>query len=1169
MNKLELKEYYEQQFLQRYEKLNEKQKEAVDTIEGPILVVAGPGTGKTELLSIRTANILNKMDTLASNILILTFTESGAKNLRNRIVDLIGDMGHKVGIYTFHAFASDMMGKFSEFFFDGASFRPATDIERFGIMQEVMKDMDYDNILSKQHINKYIYQSDIFNIITGLKKNNFTPEEFKNLIVENEKILSFLQEKLSENIHSLFDGERKFDLVFTKYKDLLEKLAELAKTDDKILQKNIRIFHDSLEIIFKNIVDKNGKILKKTSPFTKWRKNFFEQIIDEKREKKSIFKGLNPKDIQKWLAVAEAYEKYEQKMYESGLFDFDDMILLVSRELKKNLYFRNILQEQYQFIMVDEFQDTSQTQFELVKNLMENSVNEERPNILAVGDDDQAIFKFQGAELDNVHKFIESFKNPIFITLDKNYRSCQNILECAKIAIEKIEENRLTKVYDQINKNLQASHPERLKNEGKIEVKSFDNQILEEEFVAGEIEKLLKDGVNANEIAVITRKHADLISMAEILNAHKIPYSYEKKENVLQKPHILQIINILLFVANGLENPREDLLPKILSYDFFNLDRIEIWKIGRKVQKGRELINENGSKIYEKISWLDAMLESENIKIRQVGEFLVELCVDAQSMPLAHLIDKIVGTSEYEKIEEHDDLDEVETKNIQTKSGFVSPFRDFYFGGKILTKDSTKYIDFLFSLRTFIGGIREYKIGKVLYAKDIEQFVKIYEENSELKLNLVSPFATSESAVVLQTAHKAKGLEYEYVFVINSDKDKWEKTKNGSNIKSPFNLKLLPETDDKDDKIRLYYVAMTRAKHTLYITYNDEPFHAITDVSVFYKKKNEEKKYPIGQEIYNKVMLAKGIVPIPELVENEKIFLNRLLENYQMSVTHLINYINFSKIGPSKFIEQNILHFPQAMSSSSVYGTAIHEAMQLYYQKLNNTGKYPEFDQVFEFFKNALNRGRLQESEFEKRLKQGKKVLQVYLADLQKRNEKGMTKVEVNFKNENVTLHGASLSGKIDKMLIENHKNIILTDLKTGTSFNSWTDNKNSTYNQIKLHFFKYQLAFYNILINNSTTFDKYEVASSNIEFVEPDEFGKINILTLEFDPELIKRVEKLTAIVFRKIMNLEFPDTNKYLWNEQKGKLKEKDDATLKDILKFEDDLLAEWDEKFGEAKI
>ena len=132
-------------FSTRYANLNANQRSAVDTIHGPLLVIAGPGTGKTELLSMRAAHILRQTDTLPSNILCLTFTDSGAVNMRQRLQQIIGEDAYKVAIHTFHSFGSEIINTNRQYFFRGADRQPTDELTQQQILQEIFEAMSWDN----------------------------------------------------------------------------------------------------------------------------------------------------------------------------------------------------------------------------------------------------------------------------------------------------------------------------------------------------------------------------------------------------------------------------------------------------------------------------------------------------------------------------------------------------------------------------------------------------------------------------------------------------------------------------------------------------------------------------------------------------------------------------------------------------------------------------------------------------------------------------------------------------------------------------------------------------------------------------------------------------------------------------------------------------------------
>lgn len=1164
---------YEENFQKRLDSLNDKQREAVEAIDGPVLVIAGPGSGKTELLSLRAANILKNGFVGPQNILLLTFTDSGSHNMRERLVGLIGEAGYRVAIYTFHAFAADVMNKYPEYFWQGATFKPATDIENLSILENILSKLDRDNPLASKHLANhtdaqgqeyekisFTYLKDIMSCISALKKANLNGEEFVNIITKHKTECDTINQKVSEILLSI-KGARKFDIIKDAFANIYGILSDIEGND---MAKHMS---ETLSLEIKEALDTET-----SKNLTAWKDKYFTKSEDGES---IILKDSLEKNIKRWLSLGEVYNTYQKEMNNSCFYDFDDMIFKVARELKVNINLRNELEEKYQYIMIDEFQDTSDAQFDLVKYLSLSPINEGMPNILAVGDDDQAIFKFQGAKLDNITKFVESFNNVKFITLDKNYRSTQNILNRAREVITFIDDRLENRYKGQINKNIQAANKKLTENiTGQIIEKEFENEFLEYDFITNKIQELLSQNVDPKEISVIAINHNTLKNITKFLIDKNIPFSYQKKENCLDKLPIKEIINIVDFVNSGLENNlKDELLPEILSYKFWGLERIDIWKIAEKVRAGTESVGEIGERIWKRETWMNVILNSENEKIKNIGEFLIHLISIAESTPLELLLDKIIGTKEWEIIGEYDDnfisQDEENINqdiNIKNKEegklyNYVSPFREYYFGKENFDHNKTEYLEFLFALRTFMGALREYKQGETLYARDLPIFVSIYKNNN-LDLSIESPFATSEKAIVLQTAYKSKGLEYEYVFIVNSDQKTWTSKGKANMIGMPENLPILNERDTIDDKVRLYFVAMTRAKHTLYITNNKEKFSILLGSNAKENERESETDYEnISESIVNNLYI-KDKRP---LIEDEKVLLKRLLENYKMPVTHMINFLNFSKVGPDKFIEQNLLRFPQAMSPSSIYGSAMHEAMQNYYIYKNKFLEKPEIDKVFNYFENNIKRGALSKIDLDKYTKSGKANLEFYIHDLEKRGEshilfenKKEIKVEIDMNKEGCNIDGVEITGKIDKIIFDSNS-IKIIDLKTGSSPISWDKGK-SDYEKIKLHFYKYQLAYYYILIKRSRSYNKYNIDSLHLEFVEKDNNNNINILSIFTDNQefldTVSRVENLIKIVYNKIMNLDFVNISKYML-DKKGLTKSIDKVKLEDIIAFEDDLL------------
>ena len=184
-------------FETRYSHLNTAQKQAVNTIEGPLLVVAGPGTGKTELLSMRVANILRRTDTLPENILCLTFTDSGASAMQARLADIIGPTAYRVAIQTFHSFGADTINHNSEYFYNGANFTAADDLATHSFLTQIFDLLDYSNPLASKMNGEYTHLRDASAVIGELKKAGLSSEELLEIIRSNDETLDAVESKLA------------------------------------------------------------------------------------------------------------------------------------------------------------------------------------------------------------------------------------------------------------------------------------------------------------------------------------------------------------------------------------------------------------------------------------------------------------------------------------------------------------------------------------------------------------------------------------------------------------------------------------------------------------------------------------------------------------------------------------------------------------------------------------------------------------------------------------------------------------------------------------------------------------------------------------------------------------------------------------------------------------
>ena len=1127
-------------FDEQYKNLNKSQKKAVDTIDGPLLVIAGPGSGKTQILSMRVGKILQETQIRASNILCLTFTESASVNMRKRLSSLIGQEAYRVAIHTFHSFCVEIIQKYPEYFYSGAFFSPADELAQIQILQDIFEKLPHKNLLRSIHPDQgFVYLKDVLKIIGWLKKAGILPEEFNKILKANEKVLSEINKILEKTFSERLNKE-SVDRATIAVKEL-SILSE--KNNNDFTLPFLYNLAGAIKITLEKAVF-DAKETEKTASLSAWK----EKWLKKDDENNSIFKDT--KNLDKLFSLADIYESYRKIMHEQGYFDFDDMILDTIGTLEKNPSLRYEVQEQYQYILVDEFQDTNEAQMRLLQLITDAPVHEGRPNIMAVGDNDQAVYKFQGAELSNISNFKKLFKDVEVVAMTQNYRSTQDILDIASHLIKKSEDN-LENILPEIEKNLIASNP-KIK-EGEIKHKEFPTVAHEYHFVSREIKRRIDCGEKPEDIAVIARKHFQLEELVPYLRGAGVPIRYEREQNVFNEPHITQLIILSRFLTSIAEKNKDEsdeLLPQILSFSFWNIPRETIWKISLSARRGEPDKN-----------WLEVMLELSDPKINNIANFLIELGTRVQSEPLEKILDEMVGSHLPVSAENEDEESFGDEYIHKEDKKYKSPFKQFYFSKEKFEHARAEYLQFLSSLRVFVNALREYKSGQVLSLKDLVDFVDLHEKNN-ISLNDQSPFAKFGDAVSLLTAHKAKGLEFDTVFVLSCEDDIWAGRGMPSKISLPANIPIGPAGDTNDDQLRLFYVAITRAKRHLYLTSYllGDKGETAQKLRFLVSADGEEEvlKDNVLKKIYTAEIAEKDEIPeahevltaswlkyhTPPFLGEEKKLLQSLLDEYKMPVTHLNNFLNIKKGGPQFFLEQNLLRFPQAKTPSGAYGSAIHKTLENFVLFLKKEGNIPEEKNVLDWFINFLKKERLSPDDFKQYKERGLESLSAFLKEKKGEfTEKDI--VEFNFREQGVEVAGANLTGKIDRIVDLGGGEFEVYDFKTGKApKNDWTGKDD--YEKTKLHEYERQLIFYKLLVENSREFgDRAKVERGILEFVEPRDIDKkIITLPLSITKEKSERLASLIGKVYEKIMDLDFPDISKY-------------SQDLKGIEQFEEDLL------------
>ncbi len=1120
-------------FEERYDKLNPEQRDAVDSISGPLLVVAGPGTGKTEILSLRVANIIRKTDTAPKNILCLTFTTSAAYNMRERLTQLIGREAYKVEINTFHSFGVDIISTYPEYFYKGMTFNPVDEVSQIEILEEILSDLPYDNDLGNLHPEGgYVYLKDIKSVIGELKKAGITPDEFREILLVNKKSL----ENLNPPIHTIF-SQRVSKKLVDSIEDFVENLSpiDLGDTISFNLKSIPEVLQSSLKETLDNVVN-----LAKTTPLSDWKRD----MTTKDDSGTQILKDT--KYIEKLFSLADVYEKYQGLMYERRYYDFDDMILNAISGIEENNSLKYELQDRYEYILVDEFQDTNDAQMKLINQITTYDEPDRIPNIMAVGDDDQAIYKFQGAELSNILNFTDTYPETKIVTITSNYRSTQEILDVARHVIRQGNE-RLERKYSHIDKNITSAGEN--SGGGAIYCELLPTILHEYYWVASKVKELIKAGKSPSDIAVIARKHKNLEEIALLFNEFALPINYDRNNNVLEEPHVHQLIQICKFISSLCRkamDEADELLPEIISYPFWGLKRNTIWEIAKTAERSGK----------ERIPWLDVMQEHEDEYIRQIADFFIYLGTLSSHETLERVLDEIMGASG--DLVPDSEEDEVESKTEDNDQRFISKFKQYYFGKEQLKQNSINYLKFLSSLRAFVQAIRDHKKDQVLKVEDLLVFLELHEKNN-LPVIDSSPFVNAHNSVSLMTVHKAKGQEFDTVFVINCQEQVWTKGGKGSNLPLPMNLPIAPAGDTEDDHLRLFYVAVTRAKNDLYLTSHeftnngkessllqfvippvdeDKANNQLIDNLTFKKPEADINELSQTQQVLTTSWESYHKLPI---VYDESAIFEKIIEHYQLSVTHLNNFLNIERGGPQLFFEHNLLRFPQSKGLAGSFGSAVHQTLESIYKYVKKTNSLPTLEDVLEWFHKELQYERLSKKEFDFYSKKGTDALTLFYEKKINTFHKSHLS-EFNFRNQGVVIDNAHLTGKIDKMVPLSDTEISVHDYKTGKPKANWKGS--APYEKSLLYNYQRQLIFYKILVENSKDFgDKYEVNRGMLEFVEPKNEELID-LPLEIKTEDVVRLTELIKIVYKKIRDLDFPDTSEYKQN-------------LSGIIAFEDDLL------------
>jgi len=975
---------YNNTFRKAYSGLNEEQKQAVDLIEGPVMVIAGPGTGKTQILSVRVGKILLETDVQAHNILCLTYTDAATLSMRNRLLQIIGPDAHKVHIHTFHSFCNQVIQENLGYFGNFRQLEPLSDLEKVDVYQRLMRDLPDDHRLKRLKGNPDYEIGRMKQLFSLMKKENYTAAYIDQVIDDHLTEMKTHPDMLYKRKTGDF---LKGDLRPKKYGELINKMEDLR-------------------------------------------------------------------------AGAQCLKKYKALLSDLGRYDYEDMILWVINAFEDDPDLLLQYQERYQYFLIDEYQDTNGSQYALLDHLI--SFWADRPNAFVVGDDDQAIYKFQGANLGNIKKYYKKY-NPQIVVLKRNYRSAQTILNAAMGLID-LNAERIIKESDlKLDKNLE-SHAAHKALENNVSIRSYPNLAHEEAALIDQLSSLHKSGANLGKTAVIYRNHAQVERIVEVLEKKDIPLNIKRKVDVLKTPLVRNILNILTYInAQYYNNGYTDRgLFELLHYNFFQISAHDISKLIWETRNARTLDQEGQDHGKTPLATLIAEPSKlQKLKIKSVDSIVA----------LHQNLDKWIS-------EIGDVTIQVLFQNIINEGKILST---------ILNQSNKSWL--LQVLNTLFNLIKKETTKNPDLS--LQEFLDMIEKMKENKLKVeVNKVISTLDGVNFMTAHSSKGLEFENVHILGATKNKWDgKNKSRRTYTYPPALNGDSELNIEDER-RLFYVAMTRAEQELSLNYslhNDDD--KLLGASQFVDELVSVSDIEVApQEVSNEVLddfqihILRKHDKAVDLIDHDLI--DRMLEGYQLSVTGLNKYLKC----PLTFYFESVLRVPMARTKYLGFGRGVHHALEYYYRDCSEK-KSVDQSLFLTYFQQGMNhhRAHFTTEEFRDMNVYGNKILTAYYDAHLQSLDPAVKSYELEVKIDRAEYNGVPIKGILDRVDVYGQQ-VIVTDYKTGNSTAPRTNSKlrPPTEKHSKGGDYWRQIVFYKMLLNSDKRYN-WDMIEGIMDFVEPD----------------------------------------------------------------------------------
>ena len=822
--------------------LNKEQLQAVTHGQGPLLIIAGAGTGKTTVITKRIEHLILEEKVSPANILALTFTEKAAQEMESRIDEIMPYGYTDMWIETFHAFC--------------------------------------DRILRLEAIH------------IGLNPRY-------DLMTEAEALL-FLKKNIFE-----------FDL------DYFRPLGNPMKFLQGMLQHFSRLKDDDIT----------------TDQYLEYAKKL-QQTETE------------PEEIQKTLELANAFKKYEDLKIKTGVMDFSD---LISNVLKLFRTRKNVLkkyQNLFKFVLVDEFQDTN-----FAQNEMAILLAGDQQNITVVGDDDQSIYRWRGAAIANMIQFRSHFPKAKIITLNKNYRSTQNILDSAYKMIQNNNPDRL-EIKEKIDKKLTAMRE--IKGE---EVEFIYTNKVEDE--AENVAKKIREEVSAkgrsasggknyqyNDFAILVRANDHATPFQRALDRLKIPYQFLGPGHLFQQEEIKDLIAYLHALANFEDTSS---LYRVLTIETFGIEARDVAAILNFSKRNN-------------ISLFEAMEKVAETTLTENGKERVTKIVEMMKKHLEQIPRETAGQILY---------------NFFEDSGLLG----FYLDPRSAKteKEAQNVAKFFTKIQSFTTNAVDASVFAVVDWLDMSMELGESPMSAEIDW-------TQNNAVNILTIHSSKGLEFPFVFVTNLVTQRFPSRDRKEQIPVPPDIirEELPTGDENiQEERRLFYVAATRARDKLFLT-----------ASKFYGEGKRERKLSpfvietLDEKELTKILKKQTVEPQVQQLSLLDMFNANIEEqnakklpttDHKLPTTN-ITYISYSQLQtfqtcPLHYKLRYIMNVPSSPAPALSYGISVHSTLRDFTQQIKDGAKITA-ENIKELLKNNwVKQGYQGKTHEEKAYQQAEKML--------------------------------------------------------------------------------------------------------------------------------------------------------------------------------------------------